>query len=386
MDAADCVGPDWSGSAWVNSTEPLAIAVDVIGQDGLTSYTAVPAELRYAFDQPPLFTEGSPVAYGPLIYGRDHGWDTSVHVQNLSSTTEARVQVVFLDAAGAPVAPAELAWICPRGSRAYTLTASDGGSGPPFGSVRAQSLQGLETSGRIVGPPNISAVVEMVRDRGRAPGVAAVAGRDTLAYNLLSEEKSFDWPTGRGWPGVDLAGETGLIAIPTLLKDAEQTGVTTALAIANLVPQPGATNIALLAYDQNGLVGALCRQLRQLEVAYIDVGTWNGIAPGFRGSALISAAAWRHPVYGPAQAVVRNPVGLAAVVVQRGNWRGTSAGDLVGDLFGATTGTPVRRAGRGLIAPLRSAAVDAGCPPLPASIPTPTPDLARPIFLPHGGR
>ena len=43
FDATDCVGPDWQGSAWLRSTQPLGIAVDIIGRDVLMTYVGEPA-------------------------------------------------------------------------------------------------------------------------------------------------------------------------------------------------------------------------------------------------------------------------------------------------------------------------------------------------------
>ncbi len=381
VDAADCVGPEWEGTAWLNSTEPLAIAVDVIGSDALMTYTAVPAELRYAIDQPPLFSEGSPVAYGPLIYGPNQGWEGRVHVQNLSSGVTARVRAFFLDAAGSPVVRPREAWICPRGTETFGLAVTDGWPDPPYGSVRVESWQGVSADGKTVEPPNISAVVDLQRNGGARDRAAP----ETLVYNLLSEQRSFDWPAGNRRGGTESG--VGLIAIPSLLNEAGQLGVTTELAVANLVPNPGFTNVAILVYDRNGAVDARCRQLRQLEVAYIDAGAWGHLSPGFSGSALISAVGWRHPVPDLPRGAERNLVGLAAVVVQRGGHGGRPDGELAGDVSGATTGVPVRRAGPGLVSALNDdTAGGLGCPPLPENVPTATPDLVRPVFLPMGWR
>ena len=49
-DASLCVGAGWQGSAWLRSTQPLGLVVDIAGRDILMSYTSKPAELRYAYE------------------------------------------------------------------------------------------------------------------------------------------------------------------------------------------------------------------------------------------------------------------------------------------------------------------------------------------------
>ena len=64
FDASDCVGPDWQGSAWIRSTQPLGIVVDIIGRDVLMTYMGEPGELSYYVDpidpNKPAFTPGQP--------------------------------------------------------------------------------------------------------------------------------------------------------------------------------------------------------------------------------------------------------------------------------------------------------------------------------------
>jgi hypothetical protein len=377
VDVADCAGPDWSGNVWINSTEPLAIAVDVIGHDGLMTYTAVPADLRYAFDQPPLFTEGSPVAYAPLVLNPAEGWDTRIHVQNLSSEVTAWVRVSFLDGKGARVGSVQSGRLCPRGDGTFALTAVTGSTTWHAGTARVESWQGTDAQGMPGPPPNISAVAEITH----RPGPSGQPSPDRVAYNLLSEKQTFDWPSGHDGPGIESGA--AVLAIPNLSNAADQSGARTEIAVANVVPQPGATNVAVLLFDQNGVVGVQCRQLQQLEVAYLHLGEWRHVSPDFIGSAIISATTWRHPVYDLRGQVVRSLVGLAAAVVQFDAPSGDGSADLAGDESSATTGVAVRDVGRHFAATLTAAAGGAPCPPLPSAIPTATPDPVRPIYLPR---
>jgi hypothetical protein len=123
------------------------------------------------------------------------------------------------------------------------------------------------------------------------------------------------------------------------MKDRARTGVTSELAVANVVPKPGFTNFALYIYDQNGLLDFLCESLSDRQVEYINLATWGFINPGFRGSAVISATFWEHDVFDNGGRFVRNVVGLAAVKVDR---VGTVLGDPIpGDESAGTECVPI---------------------------------------------
>ena len=138
FDASSCVGPGWVGSAWIRGSQPLSVVVDTIGRDLLTSYHGMPSELRYAFEGAPVFSAGSQVAYGPLLYSEYQGWDSQVQVQNLSLVTNAKVKVYFLDRGGNPIL-AVADWICPGGSQAFYLPVLAGLSRNWVGAVRVES-------------------------------------------------------------------------------------------------------------------------------------------------------------------------------------------------------------------------------------------------------
>jgi hypothetical protein len=367
--ASSCVPPDWRGTAWIRSSELLAVAVDVVRDNALLTYTAVPSELRHTWDGPPEFTAGSPVVYGPLILDPARGWANVIHVQNLSSVTRARVRVTFLDRAGAPIAEPIEEWVCPRGVHAFALPAGAGDPQRPAGSVRVESISWEhDPRGRPIRPPNISALATLSRLGELDPtGDVGADARGALAYNLLPEPLAFTWPSGPD-PG------TGLIAVPAAFKGAEPTGATTEIAIANLVPAPGFTDIAVFVFDANGLVDLVCHKLREQEVGYLDLATWGFLAPGFQGAAIVSAAFWEHD---GGDRRGSNLLGLAAVAVQRAP---VALGQDLGDGLTATAGTPFRSSAA-------SPAFDPGrlvvqC--LPPPVPTPTAVALTPgrTFLP----
>ncbi len=65
-----------------------------------------------------MFSVGSEVAFGPLLYSEYQGWDSLVQVQNLSTVTNAKVKVYFLDRGGDIITTLS-DWICPGGSQGY---------------------------------------------------------------------------------------------------------------------------------------------------------------------------------------------------------------------------------------------------------------------------
>lgn len=91
-------------------------------------------------------------------------------------------------------------------------------------------------------------------------------------------------------------------------------------------------------YDQNRLLDILCETLNSQQVEYIDLATWSYINPGFKGSAVISATAWEHPVFDPASQLTTNPIGLAAVIIERGP---AEAFDTPGDHSAGTLAFPL---------------------------------------------
>jgi hypothetical protein len=259
------------------------------------------------------------VNYGPLIYREYQGWESLVEVQNLSPMANARVKLYFLDRGGGLIATL-VDWICPRGSRNYFLPLINGLPGHFVGSVRVESLPWWEPDDPPHPPPYIASVAQLHCYEGPAKAELLEA----IACNLFSEQQGYDWPAGErvDW-GVDL------IAIPSLLKGAS--GMTTELAIQNLVPRPGFTDLAISIYDQNGLVDVVCQRLKEKQMEYLNLDSWGYIEPGFWGSAVISVTHWQHEgAYSP---------GLAAVKVERAC--SVLSSDIPGDESAGSEAVPI---------------------------------------------
>ena len=332
LDANDCVGPDFQGSAWVRTTQPMGIAVDIVGRDILMTYVGEPAEINFTFDPEAAYTRtANQVAFGPLVYSEYQGWDTGVQVQNMSAVTAAKVKVYFMDRSG-DIVTTLVDWVCPRGSQTFFLPVIAALPGNWVGSIRVESQEWLTPGGPLVASPNIVAVATLIKYND----AARTETTEAIAYNLLPEHKVYDWQIGFG--GGSLDSGVGLIAIPSLLKDLDGSGLTSELAIANVVPKPGFTDLAIYIFDQNGMLDYICQKLSAKQVEYIDLQTWGYVNPGFKGSAIISAQFWEHDVFDDTGFFLRNLVGLGAVAVER---NGTRLGeDAPGDEAAGARGIP----------------------------------------------
>jgi uncharacterized repeat protein (TIGR01451 family) len=326
FDASTVVGPGWLGSAWVRSTQPMGIIVDTFGPNHFTSYTATPADV-YELD----FTYGNQVNFAPLIYSEYQGWDTAIQVQNLSGTHAAKVQAVFLDRSG-DIITTLFDWICPRGSQTFFLPAIASLPGNWVGSARVESQIWWSPGTQAIDPPKIASVVLL--EKWSDP--ARTARREAVAYNAQTECLLFDWQVGGGKGGT--ASGSAVFAVPLLAKG--NRGITSEIAITNLVPKPGFTDFAMFIYDQNGLVDYDCEKLHDRQVEYVDLRTWGSVPPGFLGSLIVSATFWEHEVFDGKGGFVRNLVGLGGVAVER---VGTSplGGDIPGDESKAFEAFPV---------------------------------------------
>ena len=123
----------------------------------------------------------------------------------------------------------------------------------------------------------------------------------------------FDWQLGKGTGGT--TSGSAVIGLPLISKG--NRGVTSEIAITNVVPKPGKTDFAIYLYDQNGLLDYICQVLNQKQVEYIDLNTYGWVPTNFLGSAVISAIFWEHDVFDGGGRFERNLVGLAAVNVER---------------------------------------------------------------------
>ncbi len=363
-DATACVPDTWIGSAWLRGVWPLSVVVDQRGQDLLATYGGAPGDLGSTTAGVPGFSAGSRVLFGPLLYSEYQGWEASVQVQNLSRASNAQIKVTFLDRSGNVVATLT-DWLCPGGSQGLRLPLLATMPGNWVGSIRVESTDLFVRGGSHAPGPNIAGVVTLKK----YADLAATVPLEEVAYSLVPEQRAFDWQTGSG-PG-GLASGVGRIAIPSLLKDRAGLGLTTELAIANVVPAPGYTDLAILIYDQNGLVDVICQKLGQLSVEYVNLASDVAILPaGFRGSAVISAVHWQHPLFADDGRFLRNLVGLAAVKIERS---GTVMGaDAPGDESAGSEGLAMLGRFAYLGGPIRPPGMGAPEPPM---VPSPAPPV-----------
>lgn len=329
-----------AGSVWLASDGPLAVVADTTGPHEIASYAAqadggpaAPAALAAPLIDPPVD------AHGRRSFPR-------VHVQNLSPDRIAAVKLAAVDGAGA-VAATAAADVCPRAATTFDVGALALPSGWS-GAIRVESLAAGVEPAR---PLPIAAVVDL---RGRMTDESPA---DSIQYPAL--------PVVGGVGATDGAG---LLAVPWVRKG-RAAGDAAEIAIQNLVTVPGFTDFTLLIFDQNGLLDFTCQKLQAAQVERIDLQRWGHVNPGFTGSLVVSAVYWEHDVFDPNGTWVRNPVGLGAVVVERGP---VAAAGAAGFGFRPGKGGPT-------IAPF-----GIGCPsgPLNPIRATPTPPALPPTIVP----
>jgi len=303
FDPNTALGPDWLGSAWISASQPLGIVVDTKGANHFTSYNGLPADV-YSLG----YSYGAPVNYAPLVYSEYQGWDAALQVQNLSATHAAKVKVYFLDRGG-DIVTTLVDWICARGSQTYFLPVLANLPGSWVGSARAESQEWLTPGG-----PNVLAVpINTVVLLEKWSDPARTSRREAIAYNAQNECLLYDWQLGHGAGGTQSG--SAVFAAPMVAKG--NRGVTTELAITNLVPKPGFTDFAIFVYDQNHLIDYVCQKLNEKQVEYINLATWGWLDSGFYGSAVVSAVFWEHDVFDARGRFERNLVGLGGVGIER---------------------------------------------------------------------
>jgi hypothetical protein len=302
----DCAAQAQWGSAWITSTQPLGVVVDHTG-GGMLSEAAHAADLRPF--EPRGGQPANHVLYGPLVYLGYQGWDSVVYVMNVSPRP-GNAKLYVMDFSGDIIAT-QVADFGPRATWQVDLSAL-GQTVRSVAQVRVESREVPPEGGQPVRPPaTIVGAVHLVRRVGvhDVPDQAA-------SYELLREQEAFDWPVGSGRGGTHSG--VGAIAVPRLRNYQEdEQSLGTSIALANLVVRPGFTDLVMYIHDQNGLLDYVCEKLNEKQVRYIDLNTWGYVNPGFTGSAVISTVFWEHPVIGERDEVVRNLVGLGAVVVEK---------------------------------------------------------------------
>ncbi|MEO8082811.1 MAG: hypothetical protein ABI780_03250 [Ardenticatenales bacterium] len=341
LDAAGCTGDDFQGSIFLSSSRPLAIAVDIVGRGNLGTYVGEPLRVQQTTGDVPQ-TAGSRTLFAPLIYSEYQGWDTGIQVENMSSTTAAKVKVYLLDRSG-DIITTLIDWVCPLGVQTYALPVIFSLPGHWVGSARVESQDWDNSPPSSDHPVNINAVATLMRysDVDRADMTAFAS------YNLLTEAEAYDWRLGHGAGGSESG--VALVALPFVAAPAGA-GTRTELAVTNLVPQPGFTRFAVVLFDANGRVDDVCLDVHERAVEYLDLARFAHLTHGFAGSALVSATSWTHDVLDENDAYVRSLVGLAATAVTRDD--AALDHDVPGDELSISTGVPLRGEPARRLAPL----------------------------------
>ncbi|MFN8424052.1 MAG: choice-of-anchor Q domain-containing protein [Anaerolineae bacterium] len=317
FDPSTVVGPDWLGSAYIRSTQPLGIVVDTKGPNHFTAYNGLPADV-FALG----FSAGNQVSYLPLTYSEYQGWDTAIQVQNLDPTVSAKVKVYFLDRSG-DIVTTLVDWVCARGSQTFFLPVIANLPGQWAGSARVESQEWVTPGGPNVLAPRVMAVAML--ERWSDP--ARTSRREAIAYNGQGECLLYDWQLGSGTGGT--ASGAAVLALPLVAK--ANRGINSEIAITNLVPKPGFTDFVVFFYDQNGLIEQVCQKFSEKEVDYISLDGYGFLDRGYLGSAVISAVFWEHDVFDDHGVFLRNVVGMGAVAIERMGTAGAAGADVPGD-------------------------------------------------------
>lgn len=253
------------GSAWIRASQPLGLVVDQQGNNMLLTSRGVPADSVSA-----EFTAGSLVNFAPLLYREYNGWLTRIHVQNLSSTVNAKVKVYFLDEGG-DIIQTVLDWICPRGSQTYELESIGNLPGNYVGAIRVESQNWWSPGDPPVDAPNVVSVVNLI---DLAEGDAA------LSYNAFTQQQAQGAQT---------------VALPLVVKHNTRFGPagepwSSRIAVQNINMNPGSTHFRIDIYDQNGLIESFCQFVNERQIDYIDFDKIGTLPQGFSGSAVIDTA------------------------------------------------------------------------------------------------
>ncbi|MFN8424049.1 MAG: DUF11 domain-containing protein [Anaerolineae bacterium] len=303
FDPNNVIGPDWLGSAWIRSTQPLGIVVDTMGANHFTAYNGVPADVDAL-----NFGYGNQVSFLPLTYSEYQGWDSAIQVQNMSAVVSAKVKVYFLDRSG-DIITTLVDWICPRGSQTFFLPVIANLPGSWQGSARAESQEWIAPGAPNVLAPPITSVALL--ERWSDP--ARTSRREAIAYNGQSECLLYDWQLGSGTGGT--ASGAAVLALPLIAK--YNRGIKSEFAVTNLVPKPGFTDFVIFFYDQNGLIDQVCQKFNEKEVDYIDLDGYAFLNRGYLGSVVVSAVFWEHDVFDDRGRFLRNVVGMGATGIER---------------------------------------------------------------------
>jgi hypothetical protein len=299
VDVTDCAGARGLGQMRLLSGSQLAVVAEASGPGSSdTLLASAESDWAYVHAQPSdaeLAWLGDQTLFGPIAARGWQGWETVVHVGNLSSAASAKVRLSLRSDSGS-VLRTLVDWLCPGGGRTYDLSAISGVPTGWLGSVRVDSLT-LPVPGAF-GAPGIAGWVTLSRP---GTGVATV--------ELTPIRRVFPWvegvPTFPTSSNVAWNG-TGALAMPILPGEQQL------VAVQNVTPGMGYADLGAYVFDQNGLTAVYCHRLDAGHTLRLSPAILAPAGASFHGSLLISANAWHHVLPGATTAPGLAFIGLTA--------------------------------------------------------------------------
>jgi hypothetical protein len=280
---ASAVGPDFQGSALIESDQPLAVVVDIGGRATLLDSTLAPmTEIAGAAAHGPRL--------GAWLPNPTRNWDSAVQVFNLSPLGPARVRVRMLDDRGVPRTVLD-DWVCSEGSQTFFLPieALRPGDGPGAGRVVVDSLPGPD------GVPSQPIAASLM-----AFGYSGAARTLSVGGEMMPLHGGFRPSSSDGSaPTADL---TDLAAwhVPGLAGSSAPTERQW-VAVASTEEGAGHVDVSVRAWDGESVVSERCIRLTAGTSSLVDLSA--GLARNFRGTALVSAVAWSSDLTRPSLSV-----------------------------------------------------------------------------------
>ena len=269
------LGPDFQGSATIESDQPLAIVQSIVGRDTLMDITGLPATVDGE-------SSASGTRWSAWLPDPARNWDIGVAVHNLSPHGAARVRVRLLDEHGG-VRSVFDDWVCAEGGQLFFLPLEivRPSAGPGAGRVLVDSLP--TSDGHPASP--IAAILSVFHYNGAARGTTTGSGMVQLYPRTpggASETGDAAWFV----PGI--AGSTA----PTERQH---------IAVANTAEGDGTVDVVVRAWDGTTVVTERCLRLDAGASSLVDLTA--GLPRGFRGAALVSAVAWSADLAHPSLSV-----------------------------------------------------------------------------------
>jgi hypothetical protein len=310
FDPNDCVS-QFQGSAWVRASQPLGIAVDIVGRDVLMTYTGEPESTTRTILQRRHFHAGQPGRLRAARLQRVPG----LGLRRSRCRTCRR-------------------WSPPR-SRSTSWTAAATSSRrcrldlparqPDV--LPARRLRPARQLGR-QRPRREPGVVHAGRPARRTRREHPVRGPDLIKYadrqrttrarpwpTTSCPRSSFDWQLGSGNGGTGAARPHRHAA-----RGQGSAGPRRHDRAGDHEPraQAGLHRLRDLHLRPERLIDYVCQKLNEKQVEYIDLAPGAPSNRGFKGSAVMSATFWEHDVFDDEGNFVRNLVTISRSMAPRG--------------------------------------------------------------------